>query len=159
MSSLEDLPLSFNEWMFVLFILQLTGIVFLALGLYIKLQKHTYISLLGSSTFPLATYLLLGTGAFIVLSGIIGCTGTCIENRCFMVMVSKFFCFWAHLDIGDSNVDVYVTPLLIGWHQIFADINYRIDVSKQFAHAETIYPVNLKCNFCFKLSKYALEWR
>lgn len=73
-----------------IFFFWLTGIVFLALGLYIKLQKHTYISLLGSSTFPLATYLLLGTGAFIILTGIIGCTGTCIENRCFMVMYALF---------------------------------------------------------------------
>jgi hypothetical protein len=89
------LYICFNyKWTFVLFILQLTGIVFLALGLYIKLQKHTYISLLGSSTFPLSTYLLLGTGAFIILTGIIGCTGTCIENKCFMVMVSNLLCYW-----------------------------------------------------------------
>ncbi|CAG2236148.1 CD151 [Mytilus edulis] len=72
------------------FFFWLTGLAFLALGLYIKFQKHTYISLLGSSTFPLSTYLLLGTGAFIILSGIIGCTGTCIENRCFMVMYALF---------------------------------------------------------------------
>ncbi|CAC5395066.1 CD151 [Mytilus coruscus] len=72
------------------FFFWLTGIAFLALGIYIKFQKHTYISLLGSSTFPLSTYLLLGTGAFIILSGIIGCTGTCIENRCFMVMYALF---------------------------------------------------------------------
>lgn len=73
-----------------IFFFWLTGLAFLGLGLYIKFMKHTYISLLGSSTFPLATYLLIGTGAFILLSGIIGCAGSCKENRCFMVMYAIF---------------------------------------------------------------------
>ena len=35
-----------------------------------------------------------------------------------------------------------VTAFLIGWHQIFAGINYRIDAVKQFVHVETIYLVD-----------------
>lgn len=46
-----------------------------------------------------------------------------------------------------------VTPFLIGWHQIFADINYMIDDIKQFAYAKTIDLFNLKCNFCLFIRK------
>ncbi|OWF54198.1 CD151 antigen-like [Mizuhopecten yessoensis] len=72
------------------FLFLLSGVAFLATGLYIKLEKFTYVNLLGSSTFPIATFLLIATGAFILLSGILGCTGACVENRCCLVMYAVF---------------------------------------------------------------------
>ena len=34
-------------------------------------------------------------------------------------------------------------PFLIGWHQIFAGINYQIMQLKQFVYAETVCPINI----------------
>lgn len=67
---------------------QLTGCAFLAIGLWILLVKHSYASLLGNSTFPAATYLMIGIGAFIIITGIMGCAGARVENRCTLVLVS-----------------------------------------------------------------------
>ncbi|XP_069133156.1 CD151 antigen-like [Argopecten irradians] len=81
--------LKFVIYMFT-FLFLLSGIVFLTTGLYIRLEKFTYVGLLGSSAFPVATYLLIATGGFILLSGILGCTGACVENRCCLVMYAVF---------------------------------------------------------------------
>ncbi|CAC5416632.1 SYNE1 [Mytilus coruscus] len=118
-----------------IFLFQLTArLAFLALGLYIKFQKHTYISLLGSSTFPLATYLLLGTGAFIILSGIICCTGTCIENRCFMVMIEDTFA--QNYETGEqaplSAIDMFrknAKKALLAWTANAITKKYGIEVN------------------------------
>ncbi|KAK3103488.1 hypothetical protein FSP39_019586 [Pinctada imbricata] len=72
------------------FFFWLTGFAFLALGLWIKLAHHSYISLLGNPLFPVATYLMIATGGFILLSGIIGCAGACLESRCPLVMYAIF---------------------------------------------------------------------
>ena len=34
----------------------------------------------------------------------------------------------------NSNTVIYVMPFLVGQHQIFASINYMIDVSRKFSN-------------------------
>ncbi|KAK3593918.1 hypothetical protein CHS0354_011521 [Potamilus streckersoni] len=60
----------------------LTGLSLLGVGLYIRLNRHTFVSLLGSTTYPVSTYLLLATGAVIILTGVLGCFGACKYIRC-----------------------------------------------------------------------------
>lgn len=72
------------------FIFWLTGCAFLAIGVWILFVKHSFASLLGNSTFPIATYLMIGIGGFIVVTGIMGCAGARVENRCLLVLYSVF---------------------------------------------------------------------
>lgn len=72
------------------FIFLLTGAAFLGLGLYIMIGRHTFISLLGSSLFPVVTYLTIAIGGFILFTAIIGCCGACTETRCSLFMFAVF---------------------------------------------------------------------
>lgn len=90
------------------YLLKLTGCAFLAIGLWILFVKHSFASLLGNSTFPIATYLMIGIGGFIVVAGIMGCAGARVENRCLLVLVSYLF-FNNPMQILYSNIMVYFT--------------------------------------------------
>lgn len=72
------------------FVFWCSGGVFLGVGLYILLNNHNFISLLGSTMFPLTTYLLLAIGGLVILIGCLGCIGACQENKCCLFTYSLF---------------------------------------------------------------------
>ncbi|KAL5006583.1 hypothetical protein ScPMuIL_015389 [Solemya velum] len=72
---------SFTPLPDMLILRRLTGLTFLILGVHIVINRHSFVSLLGSSTFPAATYMLLATSAIVLLVGIVGCIGACTDNR------------------------------------------------------------------------------
>jgi hypothetical protein len=68
---------------------QFSGAAFLAVGLYIMLSRHSFVSLLGGTMFPVTTYLIVATGVLIIVIGCVGCFGACQENRCLLFTVSE----------------------------------------------------------------------
>lgn len=67
---------------------QISGIVLLAIGIWLVQEKHHYIALLESGTFPVATYLLLASGGMIIVVGLIGCCGAAKDIRFLLLLVS-----------------------------------------------------------------------
>lgn len=72
------------------FVFWCSGAVFLGVGLYILLNNHNFISLLGSTMFPLTTYLLIAIGGLVILIGCLGCFGACAENKCCLFTFALF---------------------------------------------------------------------
>jgi len=70
----------------------ISGGVVLGVGLWTLLDKHHYVTLLSSSTYPAATYILIGAGALVMLVGFIGCCGAWREKRGYLVTYSM--CLW-----------------------------------------------------------------
>lgn len=70
----------------------LSGGVVLGVGLWTLLDKHHYVTLLSTSTYPAATYILIGAGGLVVLVGFIGCCGAWHEKRGCLVTYSM--CLW-----------------------------------------------------------------
>lgn len=67
--------------------MQLSGGALIGIGVWTLWDKHSYASLLPSSMYVITTYLLIGTGALVILVGFIGCYGACSEKRaCLMVV-------------------------------------------------------------------------
>uniref|UniRef100_A0A3B4C0H9 Uncharacterized protein n=1 Tax=Pygocentrus nattereri TaxID=42514 RepID=A0A3B4C0H9_PYGNA len=62
-------------------LLWLSGGAVMAVGLWTLVDKSDYISLLSSSTYALAAYILIAAGAIVVLTGILGCCATIKESR------------------------------------------------------------------------------
>ncbi|XP_060568079.1 CD151 antigen-like [Ruditapes philippinarum] len=67
-----------------------SGAAFLAVGLYILLSRHSFVSLLGGAMFPVTTYLIVATGVLIIVIGCVGCFGACQENRCLLFTYASF---------------------------------------------------------------------
>ena len=67
---------------------QLSGAAFVAVGIWTLLYKTLYVSLLSSGAYEATTYLLLATGALILIVGVIGCCGACTLNRVCLMTVS-----------------------------------------------------------------------
>lgn len=72
------------------FVFWCSGLTFIGVGVYILINNHSYISLLGSTMFPLTTYLLLATGGLVVIIGCLGCFGACAENKCCLFTYALF---------------------------------------------------------------------
>ena len=87
-------------------LLQLSGLLILATGLWTILDKHHYVSLLSSNTYVATTYLLIATGGFILIVGIFGCCGAWKENRICLMAVGGAG------GIGDSFIVHCVAPLV-----------------------------------------------
>lgn len=68
----------------------LSGACFLGTGIYVMLSRHSFVSLLGGTMFPVTTFLLIGTGALILIISFIGCFGACQENRCLLFTYAFF---------------------------------------------------------------------
>lgn len=79
---------------YVLFIFNfffwISGIVLLAIGIWLVREKHHYIALLESGTFPVATYLLLASGGMIIVVGLIGCCGAAKDIRFLLLLYTLF---------------------------------------------------------------------
>lgn len=67
---------------------QLAGLGVLAVGLWTVLDKHEYVSLLTSATYPVVTYVLVAAGSLVVLVTMIGCCALNKENRPILICVS-----------------------------------------------------------------------
>lgn len=61
----------------------------MAVGLWTLVDKSDYISLLSSSTYSLAAYILIAAGAIVMLTGILGCCATIKESRGLLIVVSE----------------------------------------------------------------------
>lgn len=138
---------------------QLTGCAFLAIGLWILLVKHSYASLLGNSTFPVATYLMISIGAFIIITGIMGCAGARVENRCTLVLVSDILM----VRTADTVCEIYPWILLKLMNEhvsetnpcsvlhIFMNILYDNVLGDKCQHCRIDFPCSMLC-FYFSFS-------
>ena len=66
---------------------QITGIAILALGIWMKVQLYMYMELT-TIYYSEAPFVLMGTGALIVLVGSLACCCTAKGNACFLYLVS-----------------------------------------------------------------------
>ena len=84
-----DLPCPCLFLMVPLFLLQVSGLVILALGVWMKLELYMYMEL---TTFYYnnAPYILIGVGATIVVVGLLGCFCTIKAYKAPLIMVSRF---------------------------------------------------------------------
>lgn len=73
----------------LLFHLQITGVILLAVGVWGKLTLGTYISLIAENSTN-APYVLIGTGTTIVVFGLFGCFATCRGSPWMLKLVSLF---------------------------------------------------------------------
>ncbi|XP_038663282.1 CD151 antigen-like [Scyliorhinus canicula] len=63
------------------FFFWLAGGVVMAVGIWTLVEKNDYISLLSSSTYAAAAYILVVAGVIVMLTGILGCCATFKERR------------------------------------------------------------------------------
>ncbi|XP_051979432.1 CD151 antigen isoform X1 [Xyrauchen texanus] len=59
----------------------LAGGAVMAVGIWTLVDKSDYISLLSSSTYMVAVFILIGAGAIVLFTGILGCCATIREQR------------------------------------------------------------------------------
>ncbi|XP_047676089.1 CD151 antigen isoform X2 [Tachysurus fulvidraco] len=69
-------------------LLWLSGGTVMAVGLWTLVDKSDYISLLSSSTYSIAAYILIAAGAVVMLTGILGCCATINENKRLLIVFS-----------------------------------------------------------------------
>ncbi|KAK0082259.1 hypothetical protein PV326_007269 [Microctonus aethiopoides] len=72
---------------------QLSGLVVGGIGIWTVIAKHSYISLMATSTYPILAYALIAAGSLAVIGSWLGCGGVSSENRC-VLLVSKFLCYF-----------------------------------------------------------------
>lgn len=72
------------------FLFWISGIVLLAIGIWLVQEKHHYIDLMESGTFPVSTYLLLASGGLIIIVGMIGCCGAAKDIRFLLLLYTLF---------------------------------------------------------------------
>lgn len=72
-----------------LFLLQLSGLVVGGIGVWTVIWKHSYVSLLTTSTYPILAYALIVAGVLAVVGSWLGCGGVTAENRCVLLIVSN----------------------------------------------------------------------
>lgn len=66
---------------------QLAGGAVLAVGVWTLVEKSDYISLLSSSFYSASAYILIGAGAIVIATGIIGCCATLREKKSLLIVV------------------------------------------------------------------------
>ncbi|XP_062858909.1 CD151 antigen isoform X2 [Trichomycterus rosablanca] len=64
----------------------LSGGAVLAVGIWTLVDKSDYISLLSSSTYSYAAYILIAAGAVVMLTGILGCCATIKESKTLLIV-------------------------------------------------------------------------
>lgn len=60
------------------------------IGVWTILAKHSYISLMATSTYPLLAYALVVAGSLAIVGSWLGCGGVTSENRCVILVVSTY---------------------------------------------------------------------
>lgn len=68
--------------------LQLSGLVVGGIGIWTVVSKHSYVSLMSTSTYPTLAYALIVAGVLAVIGSWLGCGGVTSENRCVLLVVS-----------------------------------------------------------------------
>ena len=58
------------------------------IGIWTVVAKHSYISLMATSTYPILAYALIAAGGLAVIGSWLGCGGVTSENRCVILVVS-----------------------------------------------------------------------
>ncbi|KAH0549288.1 hypothetical protein KQX54_007715 [Cotesia glomerata] len=66
---------------------QLSGLVVGGIGIWTVIAKHSYISLMATSTYPILAYALIVAGALAVIGSWLGCGGVSSENRCVLLIL------------------------------------------------------------------------
>ncbi|XP_034942557.1 CD151 antigen-like [Chelonus insularis] len=67
-------------------VLFLSGLVVGGIGIWTVIAKHSYISLMATSTYPILAYALIVAGTLAVIGSWLGCGGVSSENRCVLLM-------------------------------------------------------------------------
>lgn len=67
---------------------QLSGLVVGGIGVWTVVAKHSYISLMSTTTYPILAYALIAAGGLAVVGSWLGCGGVTSENRCVILLVS-----------------------------------------------------------------------
>ncbi|XP_076303616.1 CD151 antigen isoform X3 [Lasioglossum baleicum] len=67
-------------------VLFLSGLVVGGIGIWTVISKHSYVSLMATSTYPILAYALIVAGALAVVGSWLGCGGVTSENRCVLLM-------------------------------------------------------------------------
>jgi len=58
------------------------------IGIWTVVAKHSYVSLMSTSTYPTLAYALIVAGVLAVIGSWLGCGGVTSENRCVLLVVS-----------------------------------------------------------------------
>ncbi|XP_030646491.1 CD151 antigen [Chanos chanos] len=85
----------------------LAGGAVMAVGIWTLVDKSEYISLLSSSTYSAAAYILVAAGAIVVMTGILGCCATIKEHRGLLIVFFVLLLFIFLLEIT-AGVLAYV---------------------------------------------------
>ncbi|XP_043289728.1 CD151 antigen-like isoform X2 [Venturia canescens] len=67
-------------------VLFLSGLVVGGIGIWTVISKHSYISLMSTSTYPILAYALVAAGALAIIASWLGCGGVSSENRCVLLV-------------------------------------------------------------------------
>lgn len=123
---------------YVLYIFNLifvaAGLSVLAVGVWSVLDKHKYISLLTSVTYPLTTYVLISAGSLVLVVAVIGWLGVAKEHRC-LLLVYTFLLLFIFLLEAMVGILAYIyeeqveAELNLHLNSTFLD-NYMIDEDK-----------------------------
>ena len=81
----------------ILRVFQLSGLVVGGIGIWTVLAKHSYVSLMATSTYPILAYALVAAGALAVIGSWLGCGGVTSENRCVILIVSTFLIYHMYM--------------------------------------------------------------
>ncbi|KAK6630372.1 hypothetical protein RUM44_005039 [Polyplax serrata] len=72
------------------------GISVLAVGIWSVIEKHKYVSLLTSVTYPMTSYTLIAAGCLVLAIAVIGSCGVAKENRCLLLI--RIICVALEID-------------------------------------------------------------
>lgn len=89
--------------------LQFTGVILLAVGVWGKVSLESYFSL-ASEESTNAPYVLIGTGAAIIIFGLFGCFATCRGSPWMLKLVSAAAALWRPLAVPFGSYSVCVFP-------------------------------------------------
>ncbi|KOC66897.1 CD151 antigen [Habropoda laboriosa] len=65
---------------------RLSGLVVGGIGIWTVISKHSYVSLMTTSTYPTLAYALIVAGVLAVVGSWLGCGGVTSENRCVLLI-------------------------------------------------------------------------
>ncbi|OAD58241.1 hypothetical protein WN48_00361 [Eufriesea mexicana] len=69
---------------------RLSGLVVGGIGIWTVISKHSYVSLMTTSTYPTLAYALVIAGVLAVVGSWLGCGGVTSENRCVLLIVYTY---------------------------------------------------------------------
>uniref|UniRef100_A0A8C1GMJ6 Tetraspanin n=1 Tax=Cyprinus carpio TaxID=7962 RepID=A0A8C1GMJ6_CYPCA len=84
----------------------LAGGAVMAVGIWTLVDKSDYISLLSSSTYSAAAFILIGAGAVVVFTGMLGCCATIREQRGLLIVLNAEL----RADLKERMVQNYQQP-------------------------------------------------